>query len=279
MLWGALWTSGDVTMNDPSRDPAVDKLRTMIANTDELLAVVKTARPTYGATVNMVDMVLYALQEKNAAVLLGLRWLATREWMGSPCMILARTIQEAAVGMVYWEKKDLEKRTGNYWRFIIAALKGELDRRRERGEDLSEPKVAAFAAQVDAAYNRYRKKFETNKGERKHNPDAPLLYHGMVEWLREQGELDEFGESWLKQDYEQASGHVHLNPSSIFHHMGTDETFSATDLNLRYNALKTGLAAMYDIAKVVQRKAGNTAVVDLLEEMAARHFAIAEPSA
>jgi alkylhydroperoxidase/carboxymuconolactone decarboxylase family protein YurZ len=210
-------------------------------------------------------VILHCLVEKNLRVFMALRGLAEQEGMGSPSLILARTITESEADLQYMRANGFPEMIERFWRFNYAAAKGDLDSVRAGEDEPLVPELQELESKIDQVVQQYRGDFYRKKDELWHSWAKEMTYEKKMQWLVEHGEQDPEIARGRLLFYTVASRNTHVSPSSILHYMADDDRFREHDAWEREMALQFGITALAGIAILVAQQRSDQHLEDRID--------------
>jgi hypothetical protein len=127
-------------------------------------------------SIPVVEVILFCLVEKNLRVFMALRELAEQEGMGSPSLILARTVTETEADLQYMHANGLPEMIERFWRFNYAAAKEDLGSVRSSGDEPGIPELRELETKIDEVVQQYRGEFYKKKDELWHSWSREITY-------------------------------------------------------------------------------------------------------
>jgi len=209
------------------------------------------------------DGALLAILNRSLTTFKVILRLLRFNYAGSACMVLARTIVESMVGVMFMKLKGMDKMLSKFILFEIAEAKEDIDYLSSKGIDVSR----LDPNKINKEYEKNKKSFERKSGERWRSWSGYVHFNRMLDELLKSGRFPEKDIERVSRTYLQGSRNTHLSPSDTkFYVLGEEvlRTMSIRDSRL---ALVAGMSSLLRIAIIFSERIKDDSFKDKLDEI------------
>lgn len=181
-------------------------------------------------------------------------------YSGSACMVLARTIDESMVGVMFMELKGMDKMLERFRLFETAEAKQDIEYLSSRGVDVSQ----LDPEEVNRKYEEHKKVLEKKPGEVWHSW-AHTNFEGMVDELFKSGQFSKKSIETVLSTYVMGNRKIHLSPTDTKFYVLGEVPLKAMSIHDSRLALVASMSSLLRIAIIFTERIGNSSFKVKLE--------------
>ncbi|MCH7951580.1 hypothetical protein IH980_02480 [Patescibacteria group bacterium] len=208
------------------------------------------------------DAALLAILIRSLTTFKVILQLLRFSYAGSACMVLARTIVESMVGVMFMELKGMDKMLLRFRLFEIAEAKEDIDYLSYRGVDVSKLEPA----KINKEYKKNKKLFERKPGERWRSW-AHTHFEGMLDELLKSGRFSKKNIERVLRTYIQGNRNTHLSPSDTKLYVLGEVVLKTMSIRDSRLALVAGMSSLLRIAIIFSERIGDKSFKDKLNKI------------
>jgi len=208
------------------------------------------------------DVALLAILTRSLVTFKVILKLLKFSHTGSACMVLARTLIESMVGVMFIRLKGTDKMLERFRLFETAEAKHDIEYLKSKGIDISQ----LDPDKVNREYEKHKKIFE-RKPDDIWDSWAHTNFEGMVDELLKSGQFSRENIKIVSEIYIGGNRKIHLSPSDTKVYILGEKALEFMNIEDSKLALAAGMSSLLRIGTIFAERIDDTPFKIKLEEM------------